>query len=209
MRFQCAAIVLALTLAGARPLPGQQRPPAYELAGGFAAVGTRTSVYPCTYCPGQVPGFAVSFDTNIRSWFALDGQVDFLPQAGIGETSNAGGRTTIALFGARIGRRFRWGRGLLARQRLGLFFLLRPGVVSYGAAIVAGPPQLPGNRFVIGRKTYNALNYGGLALIRLSRHTGLRLELSDTFIFGQPAALGAPPAGTHNPQVGTSYVFLF
>jgi hypothetical protein len=98
---------------------------------------------------------------TIRAWRLLDGEAEVSRYPIGGSASNY--PATIALFGARAGRRF---------GNLGLYGKVRPGFISFDSNL---------NRPSLG--TRPALNAGGILEFYSTRHLAARFDLGDTVVW--------------------------
>jgi len=153
-----------------------------------------------TYQPSLGGVFCIVINTNL----AFDSAISFTPKAPNESTSFAGGRMTQAFLGARMG---------FVRGRIGIYAKIRPGVVSFGGAIIKVTPS-PTFGFQLGRLTEPSLDAGGIVTVAVSRRLAVRYEAGDTVIFYGSRVLiaGAAPIpgrATNNFQFGIAFLFRF
>jgi len=153
-----------------------------------------------TYQPSLGGIFCIAIKRNL----AFDSAVSFTPNVPNESTSFAGGRMTQAFLGARMG---------FVRGRIGIYAKIRPGVVSFGGAILRVTPS-PTFGFQLGRLTEPSLDAGGIVTVAVSRRLAVRYEAGDTVIFYGSRVLiaGAAPIpgrATNNFQFGIAFLFRF
>jgi hypothetical protein len=104
---------------------------------------------------------------NLNRHLAFEGELNFFP----GDLLTAGSRTQ-ALFGAKVGRRFR---------RFGIFAKARPGFIYFHRGRVAAP-DVPGGFLTYPAKTVFAFDLGGVVEVYHSRRVFTRFDFGDTLI---------------------------
>lgn len=144
------------------------------------------------------PGVGARIAFNPARLLGLEGEINFFPSRGNGGSNLEGGRITQGLFGAKLGWR---------REKVGLFGKIRPGFLSYGAAVIGVNNTVSPTIFEQGRLTHFALDAGGVLEFYPSRRTLLRFDLGDTMIrFGHQTYnsgvgyLSIAPHTQHNLQ---------
>lgn len=150
------------------------------------------------------PALGGIFSANIAKRLGFDSAYSLTPKAPNQSSSFAGGRLTQAFFGARAG--ISWGR-------VTYYAKLRPGVVSFGSAILKVTPP-PNFLFQFGRLTEPSLDVGGIVMVGISRRFAARYEAGDTLIFYRsrvltPGAPSIPGRTTNNFQFAIGFLFRF
>ena len=121
-------------------------------------------------------GFGGRFTVNLGKYVAADSEVNFFPRNEIG-----GGYMTQGLFGVKAGRRF---------KKIGVFVKARPGFASFsevtteeGIDTIGTPPlQFNVPHFELRRRTFFAMDVGGVIEIYPSHRVFARVDLGDTII---------------------------
>jgi hypothetical protein len=123
------------------------------------------------------PGVGFTMSARFHRALAADLGFSVTPTVPLSGTSFAGGRLTQALVGARGGLYF---------GRVEVCAKVRPGVVSFGDAILHAFPTPAGVQFQTGRLTEPAIDVGGIVIVHASRRLGFRYEAGDTLIDYRP-----------------------
>lgn len=136
---------------------------------------------------------------NLSRYFSLDGTAFYAPHKDGYAFPQDGGTTTNFLAGVKGGVR---------RDRLGYFAEVRPGMIQFSRTTFLDTPAT-----YYWRKTTDfALNTGGVVEIYPSRHTILRAEGGNDFVYYQNADVHNLPSGQNTnylPRNRSTILFLF
>ena len=165
--------------------------------------------------PRREVGVGGRFTYDLKSYFALEGELNFFPRDYRKVTSNfTGGRMIQGLAGVKAG---------LRKKKFGVFGKFRPGFESSGGAEVPrflngnGPdPQNPFG-FERIRSTQFAMDVGGVFEFYPSRRTIIRFDAGDTIVRYPGVEFIHFPQGTrffetvysHKPQFSAGFGFRF
>lgn len=141
---------------------------------------------------------------NLHRYFGIDTSLGFTPAPPGTATGFAGGRMLQFSAGLRAG---------ISKGRFGFYGKARPGVVSFGRAILLVDPP-PAFRFHFGRLTEPTIDIGGIVEVRVSKKFALRYDAGDTVIrYGSRTVFSNQPAApsevTHNFRFSIGFLFLF
>jgi hypothetical protein len=151
------------------------------------------------------PGFGVLGSVNLRRGVGLDAGFSVTPTVPITATTMAGSRLTEVFLGTRLGFGF---------GRIEIYGKARPGLSSFGGAILHVVSNAPNLQFEMGRLTEPALDVGGIVEVRISRRLAARYDAGDTLIrYGRRSIdVAQPPASSKvvsTLQLGAAFVFRF
>jgi hypothetical protein len=165
--------------------------------------------------PRREVGVGGRFTYNLKSYLALEGELNFFPRDYRKVTSNfTGGRMIQGLAGVRAG---------LRKKKFGVFGKFRPGFESSSGAVVPrfrngdGPDPLNRFGFERIRATQFALDVGGVFEFYPSRRTIIRFDAGDTIVRYPGVEFIQFPQGTrifetvysHRPQFSVGVGFRF
>lgn len=150
------------------------------------------------------PGIGCLASLSFGGFFGFDSTVSITPTAPSTATSFAGGRLTQFSLGV---------RGGLSRGRFSFYGKARPGLASFGKAIVQVGPQ-PDMKFQFGRLTEPSIDLGGIVQAVISKRLSLRYEAGDTVIYYRGRnvfADRAPMSGraVHSFQFAIAFLYSF
>jgi hypothetical protein len=165
--------------------------------------------------PRREVGVGGRFTYNLKSYLALEGELNFFPRDYRKVTSNfTGGRMIQGLAGVKAG---------LRKKKFGVFGKFRPGFESSGGAEVprflSGDGPDPRNPFGFERirSTQFALDVGGVFEFYPSPRTIIRFDAGDTIARYPGVEFIQFPQGTrifetvysHKPQFSVGFGFRF
>jgi hypothetical protein len=167
------------------------------------------------------PGFGGRFTYNVTENFALEAEGDLFPVRNRFRAFRNGGHSEEALFGVKIGKRF---------KRVGIFGKARPGFIRFSQGRtdfnITGPTTDPFSITVRTKPlTHFAADIGGVVELYHSRRIFTRFDLGDTIIrYGQttitsvtgelggtftPLPITFPGVTKHNFQFSAGVGFRF
>jgi hypothetical protein len=82
---------------------------------------------------------------------------------------------------------------------------VRPGVISFGNAILRASSTPSKVQFQTGRLTEPAVDLGGVAIIHASRRLAFRYEAGDTLVDYRPRSISV--SGTQAGRMVSTFVF--
>jgi hypothetical protein len=174
------SVVAVLLVAAAVPAPAQgQNTPLLE------AGPELTQMYLPVNPVGTVqyqPGVGFTMSARLHRALAADLGFSVTPTVPLSGTSFAGGRLTQTLVGV---------RGGLYIRRIEVCAKVRPGIVSFGDAILHSFSTPSGVQLQTGRLTEPAIDVGGVVIVHASRRLGFRYEAGDTLIDYRPRFISA------------------
>lgn len=133
---------------------------------------------------------------NFNRYFALDGTAFYQPHNDGFIWIQDGGTTFEAFGGIKAGIR---------RDRLGYFAKVRPGLIQFSRTIKVAEGPLDQIR---RKSTDFALDTGGIVEVYPSRHTILRAEAGNAFIYYQPANVVYSGGTAHFPALNRPTILL-
>lgn len=119
------------------------------------------------------PGVGFTMSARLHKAIAADLGFSITPTIPLASTSFAGGRLTHALAGV---------RGGLPLGRFEVCAKARPGIVSFGSAILHASPTPSGVEFQMGRLTEPAIDLGGVVMVHASRRLAFRYDAGDMLV---------------------------
>jgi hypothetical protein len=207
MRWAGACALVILLLPKARGVAAQNDLPRFE-AGGYLVFMQQRA-----FASYDV-GFGGRFTFYPLPYLGVEAEAGLFPRDTLfgrqGRNLNFSGGRTLALFGAKVGKR---------RRNVGVFGKVRPGLIHFSpasrgvacVAILVYPPPLE-CRLSQG-STNSALDFGGVLEWYPARRIGIRLDVGDLVIRFPPAftRLGQfkEDFSVHNLQVYAGIGFRF
>jgi len=160
-----------------------QKAQKWEVGGqyGVLSLGSSKVTDTQTFTPwslGDYPGFGGRLTYNFNRWLAMDSVVNYFYKAPNAGDDARGGKILQGSFGPKAG---------IHTRRFGVFAKARPGFLSYGSVHDNYYPPFPANR-----RTYFAVDFGGVLECYPSRRTMLRFDLSHTVAFYGSTLVLAP-----------------
>jgi hypothetical protein len=148
-------------------------------------------------------GGLVSVKLNAR--LTLDFGANTTLTVPISATTMAGGRLTEASFGIRSGVHF---------GRVELDGKIKPGLASFGGAVLHESSNISNPQLELGRLTEPLIDLGGVLEVNISRKLAVRYDAGDTLIYYgrriiDPAQPSTPVRLVSSLQVGAAFVFRF
>jgi hypothetical protein len=142
---------------------------------------------------------------RLRNWIAMDSGFGITPTTPIEATTLAGGRLTEGFLGTQFGHRV---------GRVEIYGKIRPGIASFGEAILHAGSGSSSLQFEMGRLTEPALDLGGIVMIRISKRLAVRYDAGDTLIHYRRRfiELNKPPFPSlfaNSFKVGAAFLFSF
>jgi hypothetical protein len=138
------------------------------------------------------PGFGGRFTYNVTDNFALEAEGNIFPKNELVHAFRSGGWGSEALFGVKIGKRF---------KRVGIFGKARPGLIRFSQGLtdfnITGPTTDPFSiTFRTKPLTHFAADIGGVVELYHSRRIFTRFDLGDTIIrYGQTTITSVVESG--------------